>query len=161
MKFIKKSVFGRIIYQCNSVTATQLKNKLYVAVDNEPKYFAGFVNINSVSKFFDNIDIWDTNFYDLGFEQTSDTCWEYHENSLDIVITYDTFNETFEICSNLGKSSPDWVKSGIRSGIEVIRYIFDIFDSGGFFTITLFLSVIIWFSSFFINCFNLSIKYLK
>lgn len=129
MKFTKKSVFGRIIYQCNGITATQLKNKLHVTVDNEPKYFAGFVNINSVSKFFDNIDIWNTDFYDLNFEQDSDTCWSYHRDGLHIVIAYDTFNETFEICSNLGKSGPDWVKSGIQSVFEVIRYVFNIFDS--------------------------------
>jgi hypothetical protein len=128
MKFVKKNEFGRTIYRYENIVATQTNNKLNVTISDEPKYSAGFVNINSVSKFLDEEAIWNTDFYDLGFEQTSDTCWEYHENSLDIVITYDTFNETFEICSNLGKPRPDWIKSGIRSGIDVIRYIFDIFD---------------------------------
>lgn len=128
MNFVKKNEFGRTIYQHENIVATQIGNKLNVTIANEPKYSAGFVNIDSVSRFFDNESVWDTDFYDLGFTQTSDTCWEYHENNLDIVITYDTLNETFEICSNLGKSSPNWAKSGIRSGIEVIRYIFDIFD---------------------------------
>lgn len=128
MKFKKKNVYGHTIYQLNNITATYNKSKFQVAVDDEPMYSAGFVNITSVENFFDNIDYWKTELKDLGFELDSDTCWSYHDGSVDIVVNYDTFNESFEICSNLGKSQPDWCKPNIKSIDEVIRYIFKIFD---------------------------------
>ena len=130
MKFIKKSVFGRIIYQCNSITATQLKNKLHVTVDNEPKYSAGFVNINSASRFFDEIDTWSTDLHDLGFEKISDTEWQYKHGELEIDVSYDTYTELFEMESNYLADGPHltWSRIHMQSIFDVIRRVFDVFD---------------------------------
>jgi hypothetical protein len=129
MKFKKKNVYGHTIYQAGNITASYVHSKFQVTVNDKPMYSAGFVSIDSVTKFLNNIDTWNTDLYDLGFTQSSNTQWEYHQGSLDIIITYDTSNETFEVCSNLGNIQPDWIKSGIRSIFDVIRHVFDIFDT--------------------------------
>lgn len=136
MKFKKKNVYGHTIYQLNNITATFNKSKFQVAVDNEPKYSAGFVNITSVENFFDNIDYWKTELKDLGFEQISDTEWEYDNDGLKINIQYDSYKEKFSIDSNYPtygdreylRDSIDWSRLNISSIDEVIRQVFDIFD---------------------------------
>lgn len=137
MEFVKKNEFGRTIYRYENIVATQTNNKLNVTIADEPKYSAGFVNINSVSKFLDDEAIWNTDFYDLGFEQTSDTLWQYKQDGLEINISYDTYTEMFEMSSNYltyrdaewGTSYLTWSRINIKSVFDVLRQIFDIFDS--------------------------------
>ena len=128
MKFLKTFVHGRTMYKCSNITATQHANKMFVTIDGEPKYSAGFVNISAVESFFKEFDEFHTTFYDLGFVQTSDTTWEYDNKGLNIVVSYDTFNDCWDITSNeMDGVSGSW-NSHVHSGIEVIRNLFDIFD---------------------------------
>lgn len=130
MKFIKKSVFGRTIYECGNAVAIQANKKWCVKVDGEPKYSAGFVNIGSASKFLDEVDIWNTDLYDLGFEKISDTKWQYKHDGLEIDVSYDTYTELFEMDSNYLADGPHltWSRIHMRSIFDVIRQVFDIFD---------------------------------
>jgi hypothetical protein len=131
MKFRKKNVYGHTIYQSNNIVASYIDSKLQLKVDDEPMYSAGFVNITSVENFLDNINTWQTELRDLGFEQDGDTCWGYHDSKLNIAVCYDTLKESFEIYTDLGKSQPDWCKRNIKSIDEIVRYIFKIFDVAG------------------------------
>lgn len=130
MNFIKKNIFGRTVYQHNNIVASYINSKLHVKVDDKPMYSAGFVNITSVENFFDNIDYWTKDLYDLGFEQITDTSWEYEDDGLKIVIEYDSYNDWFEMSSNhMGDiDAINWHHFNIDSFDKVIKEVFDIFD---------------------------------
>lgn len=130
MKFIKKNIYGRTVYQNASIVATQTKSKVQVQIDGEPKYSAGFVNINALSNFLDKSAVWNTDLNDLGFDQVSDTKWEYRQDGLEIDISYDTYHEQFEMSSNYLNDGlhHTWSRIHIKSIFEVIRQVFNIFD---------------------------------
>lgn len=129
MEFLRLFVYGREMYRKDNITATQHKDKMFVTIDGEPKYSAGFVNISAVESFFKEFQEYDTNLYDLGFVKTSDTTWEYDNKGLNIVISYDTYNETFDISTNEADGIPgSYNYCNMRSIFEVIRKLFNIFD---------------------------------
>lgn len=129
MGFVKSFIYGREMYREGSITATKHNDKFFVKVDDEPKFSAGFVNISAVESFFKEFQEYDTNLYDLGFVKTSDTTWEYDNKGLNIVISYDTYNETFDVSTNEADGIPgSYNYCNMRSIFEVIRTVFGIFD---------------------------------